>query len=106
MKKNNQKEEKDYRKSDEKATFKKINEIFIRFSSALRTAQIFESNNLTFIKHIYVVFTLIQNVLKDEKEVVFEFKEDTLFFNTIRVKFHFLSYHYFKLLSSEFRKKK
>jgi len=105
MKKNNQKEEKDHKKSYEKVTFKKINEIFIRFSSALKTAQIFESNNLTFIKQIYLVFTLIQNILKDEKEAVFEFKEDTLFFNTIRVKFHFLSYHYFKFLSSEFRKK-
>ena len=105
MKKNTQKEEKDYRKSGEKATFKKINEIFIRFSSALRTAQIFESNNLTFIKQIYLVFTLIQNILKDEKEAVFEFKEDTLFFNTSRVKFDFLSYYYFKLLSNKFRKK-
>jgi HD-GYP domain-containing protein (c-di-GMP phosphodiesterase class II) len=105
MKKNTQKEEKDYRKSGEKATFKKINEIFIRFSSALRTAQIFEPNNLTFIKQIHLVFTLIQNILKDEKEAVFEFKEDTLFFNTIRVKFDFLSYYCFKLLSNKFRKK-
>ncbi|NIO49194.1 MAG: HD domain-containing protein [Candidatus Aminicenantes bacterium] len=103
MKKNNQKEDIDSRKSDEKVTFKKINEIFIRFSSALRTAQIFEANNITFLKQVHIVFTLMQNILEDEKEAVFEFKEDTLFFNNTRVKFAFLSYHYFKFLSNEFR---
>jgi len=105
MEEKNQKEKMDLTKSQEKTLFKTIDAIFIRFSSALRTAQLFEPNNLTFIKQTNFLFILIQKIIKDEKEAIFEFRESSLFFNTIRVKFDFLSYHYFKLLSNEFREK-
>ncbi len=105
MEEKNQKEKIDYAESAKKALFKTIDAIFTRFSSALRTAQIFEPNNITYIKQIRFLFVLINNILRDEKEAIFEFRESSLFFNTIRVKFDFLSYHYFKLLSNEFREK-
>ena len=66
MKENNKKEKIDYAESAKKALFKTLDAVFVRFASALKTAQIF---------------------------------------NTTRVKFDFLSYSYFKLLSNEFRKK-
>ena len=91
--------------SSHKTLFKTIEEIFIRFSSALKTAQIYEPNNITFIRQINPLFTLIQNIISTEGSAVFQFRENTLFFNTVRIKFDFLSYHNFKFLSDEFLKK-
>jgi len=105
MKENNKKEKVDYGESAMKTLFKNIDAVFVRFASALRTAQIFKPNNITYIKQVNLLFALIQNILRDEKEAVFEFRKSSLFFNTIRVKFDFLSYNYFKLLSKEFREK-
>ncbi len=105
MKENTKKEKADYGESAKKALFKTIDAVFVRFATALRTAQIFKSNNITYIKQVNLLFVLIQRILKDEKEAVFEFRESSLFFNTFRVKFDFLSYNYFKLLSKEFKKK-
>jgi len=105
MEENNQKEKTDYAESAKKTLFKTIDAIFVRFASVIRTAQIFKHNNITFIKQVNLLFALFQNILKNEKEAVFEFRESSLFFNTVRVKFDFLSYHYFKLLSNEFGEK-
>jgi hypothetical protein len=105
MKQNNKKDKMDYGKSAKKALFKTIDAIFVRFSSAIRTAQIYKQNNITYIKQVNLLFSLIQNILKEEKEAIFEFRESSLFFNTVRVKFDFLSYNYFKLLSNLFREK-
>ncbi len=105
MKENNKKEKIDYAESAKKALFKTIDAVFVRFASALRTAQIFKINNITYIKQVDLLFALIKNILRDENEAMFEFRESSLFFNTIRVKFDFLSYSYFKLLSNEFREK-
>jgi HD-GYP domain-containing protein (c-di-GMP phosphodiesterase class II) len=84
---------------------KTVEEIFIRFSSAWKTAQIYEPNNLTFIKQVEPLFTLIQNILNTQVKAVFHFRDNTLFFNTIRIKFDFFSYQNFKFLADEFRKK-
>jgi len=84
---------------------KTVEEIFIRFSSAWKTAQIYEPNNITFIKQIEPLFDLIQNILNTQVKAVFYFRDNTLFFNTIRVKFDFFSYQNFKFLAKEFRKK-
>jgi len=82
-----------------------VEEIFIRFSSVWKTAQIYESNNLTFIKQIEPLFEIIQNILNTQVKAIFYFRDNTLFFNTIRVKFDFFSYQNFKFLADEFRKK-
>lgn len=95
----------DYTDTAQKALNKTIEEIFIRFSSALRTAQIFEPNNLTFIRQVSPLFTLVQDILRNEGEALFQFREGILFFNNARVKFDYLSYHNFKFLADEFRKK-
>ena len=95
----------DYKDSAQREISKTVEEIFIRFSSVWKTAQIYEPNNLTFIKQIEPLFELIQNILNTQVKAVFYFRDNTLFFNTIRVKFDFFSYQNFKFLSDEFRKK-
>jgi HD-GYP domain-containing protein (c-di-GMP phosphodiesterase class II) len=95
----------DYSDSEQREISRTVEEIFIRFSSAWKTAQIYESNNLTFIKQIEPLFELIQNILNTHIKAVFYFRDNTLFFNTIRVKFDFFSYQNFKFLADEFRKK-
>ncbi len=84
------------------ALSKTINEIFIRFSSALRTAQIYEPNNQTFIGHIHSLFSLLENILSQEGSALFQFQENTLFFNNTRIKFDLVSYNNFKFLADEF----
>jgi len=95
----------DYKDSAQREISRTVEEIFIRFSSVWKTAQIYEPNNLTFIKQIEPLFELIQNVLNTQVKAVFYFRDNTLFFNTIRVKFDFFSYQNFKFLADEFRKK-
>ena len=91
--------------SPDKSLYKAVEKIFIRFSSALRTAQIYEPNNLTFIEHLGPFFASVKNMLKDEGKAIFQFQENTLFFNKNRIKFNYISYHNFKFLADEFRKK-
>ena len=98
-------EKKDYTESDKKTLTKIINEIFIRFSSAMKIAQIYEPNNLTFIRQLDLLFNLIQNILKNEGKALFQFRANTLFFNNVRVKFDVQSYHNFKFLADIFREK-
>ena len=103
MEEKKQQEKKTYTESEKKSLAKIIEDIFIRFSSALRTAQIYEPNNLTFIRQVNLLFNLVQNVLKNEGKAHFQFRANTLFFNTVRVKFDFLSYHNFKFLADIFK---
>ena len=95
----------DYSDSAQREISRTVEEIFIRFSSAWKTAQIYAPNNLTFIKQVEPLFGLIQNILNTQLKAVFYFRDNTLFFNTVRVKFDFFSYQNFKFLSDEFRKK-
>jgi putative nucleotidyltransferase with HDIG domain len=95
----------DHADSEKASLSKTIEEVFIRFSSALKTAQIYAPNNLTFVNQNNLLFSLIQNIITSEGEALFQFRENTLFFNSVRVKFDFSSYHRFKFLSEGFRKK-
>ncbi|UCE23049.1 MAG: HD domain-containing protein [Candidatus Aminicenantes bacterium] len=79
--------------------------IFIRFSSALKTAQIYELNNLTFIEHISSLYSSIEEIFAQEGRALFQFQENTLFFNNRRIKFDLTSFHNFKFLADEFKKK-
>jgi HD-GYP domain-containing protein (c-di-GMP phosphodiesterase class II) len=105
MEEKGQKIRKDYIEGDKKSLAKIIEEIFIRLSSAMKVAQIYEPNNLTFIRQLNLLFNLIQNIISKEGKAVFQFRENTLFFNNSRVKFDFSSYHNFKFLADEFRVK-
>ncbi len=95
----------DYIDSEKASLSKTIEDVFVRFSSALKTAQIYAPNNLTFVNQNNLLFSLIQNILTSEGEALFQFRENTLFFNSVRVKFDFSSYHRFKFLAEGFRKK-
>lgn len=87
-------------------TLSKIGEeILLRFSSALKTSQIYEPNNLTFLRQINLFFTLVEDALKKEGEVLFQIRESTIFFNTVRVKFDFSNYQSFKFLADELSNK-
>lgn len=88
-----------------KALSKRIEEIFLRFSSALKTAQIYELNNLTFIEQIRSLFSLIEEIFTEEGQALFQFQENTLFLNNNRIKFDLVSFHNFKFLAGEFRRK-
>lgn len=105
MEEKGQKEKKHYTESEKKTLAKIIEDIFIRFSSTLRTAQIYEPNNLTFIRQVNLLFDLVQTILKNEGKAHFQFRSNTLFFNTVRIKFDFLSYHYFKFLADIFKER-
>lgn len=105
MEEKDQKVKKDYIEGAKKSVSKMIEDIFIRLSSTMKVAQIYEPNNLTFINQINLLFNLIQDILKKEGKAVFQFREYTLFFNTSRVKFDFRSYHNFKFLADEFKEK-
>lgn len=98
-------EEIEYIGSKEKSLAKTGKDIFIRFPSILRTARVYEPNNLTFLKQFNSLFTLIQNTLKNEGKVQFQLRESTLFFNAITVKYEFSTYNSLKLLVDEFRKR-
>ncbi len=105
MEEKDRKVRKDYIEEARKSLAKIIEEIFIRLSSAMKVAQIFEPNNLTFIRQLNLLFNLVQNIIRKEGKAVFQFRENTLFFNNSRVKFDFSSYHNFKFLADEFREK-
>jgi len=105
MEEKDRKVRKDYIEEAKKSLAKMIEEIFIRLSSAMKVAQIYEPNNLTFIRQLDLLFNLIRNIIRKEGKAVFQFREHTLFFNNSRVKFDFSSYHNFKFLADEFRKK-
>ncbi len=95
----------DYTDSEKASLSRTIEDVFVHFSSALKTAQIYAPNNLTFVNQNNLLFGLIQNILTSEGEALFQFRENTLFFNSVRVKFDFSSYHRFKYLAEGFRKK-
>ncbi len=88
-----------------KVNSKRIENIFIRFASALKTAQIYELNNLTFIEHISSLYSSIEEIFTEEGRALFQFQENTLFFNNSRIKFDLVSFHNFKFLADEFKKK-
>ena len=79
--------------------------MLIAFSSAAKTARIFEPNNFTLIKQINHLFRLIQRFLADEAEAVFQVRENALFINKVRIKFVFSSFHILKFLTEELKEK-
>ena len=94
-----------YTDEDKKTLSKTIEELFIRFTSALKTAQIFEPNNVAFIQQLKPLYFLIQSLLKSLGKAILQFRGNALFFNTIRIKVDFHSYQRFKFLVAEFKEK-
>jgi len=94
-----------YTDEEKKTLSKTIEELFIRFTSALKTAQIFEPNNVAFIQQLKPLYFLIQSFLKSLGKAILQFRGDTLFFNTIRIKVDFHSYKRYKFLVAEFKER-
>lgn len=84
---------------------KKGQDILVRLTSAMKTAQIYEINNQTLINQINVLFLFIQGALQNESEAKIQLRENTLFFNSVRIKFDFSTYESFKFLAAEFKKR-
>lgn len=78
--------------------------ILVRFTSALKTAQIFKANNLTFLQQLNLLYSSLDDVLRNEGEAALQFTRDTLFFNGVRIRFDFSTFQHFKFLADEFAK--
>ncbi len=92
-----------YSKEEKKTLSRTIEELFLRFTSTLKLAQIFEPNNESFIQQLKPLFFLIQSMLKNLGKAILQFRGNALFFNAIRIKIDFNSYQRFKFLASEFK---
>jgi HD-GYP domain-containing protein (c-di-GMP phosphodiesterase class II) len=92
-----------YSEETKKTLSKTIDELFLRITSTLRLAQIFEPNNETFIHQLRPLFFLIQGMLKNLGKAILQFRGNALFFNAIRIKFDFNSYQRFKFLVGELK---
>lgn len=95
----------DYVALDNKNLAKKGQDILVRLTSSMKTAQIYKPNNLTLIQQVNVLFTIIQDALQNEGESKLQLRENTLFFNSVRIKYDFASYENFKFMTAEFKKK-
>ena len=91
--------------SETRTLSKTVEEIFTRLSSIVRTAQIYEPNNIAFVQQIKPLILSIKDILKSLGRAFFLFRGNTLFFNTIRVKVDFNSYQKFKFLVNLFKKR-
>jgi len=97
--------EKNGTQASEKATIKNAIDILFQFSIAVKTAKIYEPNNLIFMNQIKALFSIIQDILKTDGEASFTLREHTLFFLGTKVRFSFSNYNLFRLISSEFQKR-
>jgi len=92
-----------YTEEEKKTLSKTIEELFLRITSTLKLAQIFEPNNEAFIQQLRPLYFLIQSMLKNLGKAILQFRGNALFFNTIRIKIDFHSYQRFKFLVGEFK---
>lgn len=90
---------------DEKEISKNALAILLRFNMVVKSAKIYEPNNLMLLQQINALFTLIQTVLEAEQEASFMLRQSTLFFNARKVRFSFSNYNLFRFISNEFQKK-
>jgi HD-GYP domain-containing protein (c-di-GMP phosphodiesterase class II) len=80
-------------------------EMVIRQNVILKSARIYEPNNLIFSRQIGLLHSLIQTALADFGEAYLTARGSTLFFNNLRLKFGYANYHFFKFVLEEYRKK-
>ncbi len=80
-------------------------EMIVRQNVILKSARIYEANNLIFSRQVGLLHGLIVTALAEFGEAVFTVRTSTLFFNSLRLKFGFANYHFFKFVSEEYRKR-
>ncbi len=80
-------------------------EMVVRQNVILKSARIYEANNLIFSRQIGLLHSLIVTALAEFGEAAFTVRTSTLFFNSLRLKFGFANYHFFKFVSEQYRKR-
>lgn len=80
-------------------------EMVIRLNVLLKSAKIYEPNNLLFQRQIGTLLVLIRRALTESGEAHFTVRQSTLFFNNLRLKYGYANYHFFKFVLQEFKKK-
>jgi HD-GYP domain-containing protein (c-di-GMP phosphodiesterase class II) len=71
---------------------------------SIKTAQIYDRTNLTYVKQSESLFDLVKNLLEKEEKIILNSKEGYLFLNETRLKFSFEGYISSKFLLETFRK--
>jgi HD-GYP domain-containing protein (c-di-GMP phosphodiesterase class II) len=71
---------------------------------SIRTAQIYDRANLTYVKQSESLFDLVKNLLEKEEKIILNSKEGYLFLNDTRLKFSFEGYVSSKFILEIFRK--
>jgi len=79
-------------------------EIVIRLNVGLKSARIYEPNNLLFQRQSGLFLELIRRCHSEFGEAHLTLRSSTLFFNNLRLKFGFANYHFFKFLIQELKK--
>ncbi|MBN1271170.1 MAG: HD domain-containing protein [Candidatus Aminicenantes bacterium] len=92
-------------RQEDKEFAKTIEDIISKISAGVKTAQIYEPNNITFLKQANILYDLVTGLLKKEGEAVLLLRDNIFYINSIRVKLSFSSYHSQKFLSDELEKK-
>jgi putative nucleotidyltransferase with HDIG domain len=80
-------------------------EMVIRLNIVLKSAKIYEPNNLLFQRQVSFLLSLINQALTESGQAVFAVRQSTLFFNNLRLKYGFANYHFFKFILEELKKK-
>lgn len=91
--------------SDEKRVARDGIDVLLHLSIVVKTAKIYEPNNLIFLNQIKELFSMIQDILKAEGDVSFVLRENTLYFLGTKVRFGFSNYNLFRFISSQFLKR-
>ena len=79
-------------------------EMVVRLNVILKSARLYEANNVLFQQQVALFLELVRKGLAEAGEAAFTMRAGTLFFNSIRLKFGFANYSFFKFVQEEFRK--
>ena len=80
-------------------------EMVIRLNVVLKSAKIYEPNNLLFQGQVAFLLRLLNKALAESGQAVLAARQSTLFFNNIRLKCGFANYRFFKFILEELKKK-
>jgi HD-GYP domain-containing protein (c-di-GMP phosphodiesterase class II) len=75
-----------------------------QFYVSIKTAQLYERSNLTYVKQSENLFDLVKSLLEEEEKIILNSKEGYLFLNEARLKFSFEGYISSKFILEIFRK--
>lgn len=80
-------------------------EMIIRLNVVLKSARIYEPNNLLFQRQVALLLSLIKKAMSESGQAAFAIRQSTLFLNNVRLKYGFANYHFFKFILEELKKK-